>query len=66
MPQFIKNILLTKEEMSAYIYDLRKQQAAEYGLTLDEYMLAIQEGRTVIPQIKLHDTTNESRDETLS
>jgi hypothetical protein len=45
----ITNILLTKESMSTYIYELRKTEAAKYGLTPEEYLKAVSEGTTINP-----------------
>lgn len=47
----ITNILLTKESMVTYIYELRKAEAAKYGLTYEEYAKAIVEGTVVTPTI---------------
>ena len=51
MSEKITNILLTKESMTTYIYELRKAEAAKYGLTYEEYANAIVEGTVLTPAI---------------
>jgi hypothetical protein len=47
--QVITNMLLTKEALAAYIYDIKVKQAAEYGLTVEQYEQAVINGTVLIP-----------------
>jgi hypothetical protein len=42
------SILLTKEAIADSILKQRTEQARRYGLTLEEYMQAVIEGKTVV------------------
>jgi hypothetical protein len=42
------SILLTKEAIVEHILKQRIEQAKSYGLTLDEFMQAVIEGKTVV------------------
>jgi hypothetical protein len=56
--QVITNVLLTKEAMLLYVKELREKQAAEYGLTVEQYEQAIMSGSVLTPINKDHDTSN--------
>ena len=43
------SLLLTKEAIADSILRQRLEQAARYGLTLEEYMQAVVEGKTLTP-----------------
>jgi hypothetical protein len=43
------SILLTKEAIAEHILKQRIEQAKRYGLTLDEFMQAVVEGKTITP-----------------
>ena len=48
MPKYIQDsLMLTKEAFEQYIQQQRQSQAAEYGLTLEEYNNAILSGSVV-------------------
>ncbi len=48
MKKYIQdNLLLTKEALADYILRQRAEQAARYGLTLEQYMNAIEKGIVV-------------------
>ena len=42
------SILLTKEAIAEHILKQRTEQANRYGLTLEEFMQAVIEGKTVV------------------
>ena len=42
------SLLLTKEAIADSILKQRTEQAKRYGLTLDEFMQAVIEGKTVV------------------
>ena len=42
------SLLLTKEAIADSILKQRTEQARRYGLTLEEYMQAVIEGKTVV------------------
>jgi hypothetical protein len=44
------SLLLTKEAIADNILRQRTEQARRYGLTLEEYMQAVIEGKTVVAQ----------------
>jgi len=47
--KYIENsILLTKEDIANHILKQRMEQAKRYGLTLEEFMQAVIEGKTVV------------------
>jgi hypothetical protein len=41
------NILLTKEAIAEHILKQRIEQAKKYGMTLEEFMQAVIEGKTI-------------------
>jgi hypothetical protein len=43
------SILLTKEAIAEHILKQRTEQAAKYGMTLEEFMQAVIEGKTITP-----------------
>jgi hypothetical protein len=47
--QIITNMLLTKEALAAYVYDIKVKQAAEYGLTIEQYEQAVIDGTVLTP-----------------
>jgi hypothetical protein len=50
MKKYIQDeILLTKEAIAEHILRQRIEQANRYGLTLEEFMQAIVEGKTITP-----------------
>ena len=50
MKKYIQdNILLTKEAIADNILKQRIEQAKRYGLTLEEFMQAVIEGKTITP-----------------
>jgi len=42
-------ILLTKEAIAEHILKQRIEQAKKYGMTLEEFMQAVIEGKTITP-----------------
>jgi hypothetical protein len=50
LKKFTGNVLLTKEAMVEHIKDVRIQQARECGVTYEEYMDSIMNGKTLIRQ----------------
>jgi plasmid stabilization system protein ParE len=42
--------LLTKEAIAEHILKQRIEQAKRYGLTLEEFMQAVVEGKTIVAQ----------------
>ena len=50
MKKYIQDsILLTKEAIADSILKQRVEQAKRYGLTLEEFMQAVIEGKTITP-----------------
>jgi hypothetical protein len=47
--QVITNMLLTKEALAAYMYDIKVKQAWEYGLTVEQYEQAVASGSVLTP-----------------
>jgi hypothetical protein len=43
------SILLTKEAIAEHILKQRTEQAKKYGMTLEEFMQAVIEGKTITP-----------------
>jgi hypothetical protein len=43
------SLLLTKEAIADHILKQRVEQAKRYGLTLEEFMQAVIEGKTITP-----------------
>ena len=43
------NLLLTKEAFEEYILRQRETEAASFGLTLEQYLQAIREGKALTP-----------------
>jgi len=43
------SILLTKEAIAEHILKQRIEQAKKYGMTLEEFMQAVIEGKTITP-----------------
>jgi plasmid stabilization system protein ParE len=41
--------MLTKEDIANHILKQRIEQAKRYGLTLEEFMQAVVEGKTITP-----------------
>lgn len=58
--QVITNMLLSKEAMFAYIQDLKRQQAAEFGLTVEQYEQAVASGSVLTPKNKNNGTSTTS------
>jgi hypothetical protein len=50
MKKYIQdNILLTKEAFAEYISRQRTEQASRYGLTLEQFMEAVEKGKVLTP-----------------
>jgi len=50
MKKYIQdNILLTKEAFAEYISRQREAEAASYGLTLEQFMEAVEKGKVLTP-----------------
>ena len=47
--QVITDMFLTKEAMLLHVKNLREKQAAEYGLSLEQYEQAIVSGSVITP-----------------
>lgn len=47
MKKYTDEMLLTKEAFAQYIQQQRQSEAAQYGLTLEEYLNAIVSGSVV-------------------
>ena len=59
MQKYIQDsLLLTKEAIADSILRQRVEQAKRYGLTLEEYMQAIIEGKTLTPISDSKDSEN--------
>jgi hypothetical protein len=43
------SLLLTKEDIANHILKQRVEQAKKYGLTLEQFMEAVVEGKTITP-----------------
>ena len=43
------SLMLTKEDIANHILKQRIEQAKRYGLTLEEFMQAVVEGKTITP-----------------
>jgi len=51
MQKYIQNsLLLTKEDIANHILKQRIEQAKRYGMTLEEFMQAVVEGKTIVAQ----------------
>jgi hypothetical protein len=51
MQKYIQDsLLLTKEDIANHILKQRIEQAKRYGLTLEEFMQAVVEGKTIVAQ----------------
>jgi hypothetical protein len=50
MKKYIQdNILLTKEAIAEHILRQRIEQASRYGLTLEQFMEAVEKGKVLTP-----------------
>ena len=50
MKKYIQDsLLLTKEDIANHILRQRLEQAARFGLTLEQYMAAIEKGEVLTP-----------------
>jgi hypothetical protein len=47
MKTYIQDVLLTKEALADYILKQRAEQAKRYGLTLEQFMEAVEKGLVV-------------------
>lgn len=50
------DMFLTKEAFEQYARRLREEQAKQYGMTLEEWDIAIREGKTINPNTQPNNT----------